>query len=122
MIDDLAVTHHFEARMRQRGFRNSDITLLFTASTQTGNAVFELTGRDAEREIGQLKREIREIERRKGASRLTGQEAARETGRRKQKIQTLERLKGSRMIIIDGVFVTCYHAIHTRGWRRGYYK
>lgn len=79
---DLHLTHHAEVRMRQRGFRKSDVDLVLSVATRVADDVFFLTDRDAAREIEQRKREI----------------------------QQLERLRGSRIIVEGNALVTLYHA------------
>lgn len=79
---DLRITHHAEARMRQRGFRKADVDLILSVATRVADDAFFLTDRDASREIEQRKREI----------------------------QQLERLRGSKIIVEGGALITLYHA------------
>ncbi len=79
---DLHPTNHAEARMRQRGFREADVDLVFSVATRVADDAFFLTDRDAAREIE----------------------------RRRREIQQLERLRGSKLIVEGGVLITLYHA------------
>jgi len=85
---DLHVTSHAEARMRQRGFRKSDVDFVLNVATCVGDDAFFLTDQDAAREIE----------------------------RRKREIQQLERLKGSKLIVKGDTLITLYHV--TRKHRR----
>jgi hypothetical protein len=78
---DLHFTRHANARMRQRGFRDSDIDLVFNTATQVTDDAFVLTDVDTAREIEKRRREI----------------------------QQLERLRGSKLIIKAGTLITLYH-------------
>jgi hypothetical protein len=79
---ELHLTNHAEARMRQRGFRNSDVDLVLSVGTRTDEDAFCLTDQDAGREIQ----------------------------RRKREIQQLERLRGTKMIVRGDALVTIYHS------------
>ena len=78
-------SNHVCKRMQQRGIRERDIDLLITCGTQIGGDSILLSNKDAAREI-------------EG---------------RKQEIQALERLRGCKVVISEGVVVTCYHT-HTK--------
>ena len=78
---DIHLTNHAQVRMRQRGFRNSDVELALRVATQIADDAFFLSDQDAAREIE----------------------------RRKHEIQQLERLRGSKMIIEGNVLITVYH-------------
>ena len=93
-MNHLAMTKHAERRIRQRGFRDADILLLFEAATQIGPESFMLKRADADREIAKRKREI----------------------------QQLERLTDSVLIVEGGDVITCYHktgTAHSRKRKRG---
>ena len=81
-MDGIAYSNHACQRMQQRGIRERDIDLLMTCGTQIGDDSVLLSDKDAVREIK----------------------------RRKHEIQALERLRGCKVVIIEGVVVTCYHA------------
>ena len=68
--------------MQQRGMRERDIELVLTYGTQLDDSSFLLSKKDAAREIQ----------------------------RRKREIQALERLRGVKVVIEDGVIVTCLRA------------
>ncbi len=81
-MDGIAYSNHAGQRMQQRGIRERDIDLLLSCGTQIDDASILLSDKDAAREIE----------------------------RRKHEIQALERLRGCKVVIIEGVVVTCYHA------------
>lgn len=81
-MDGTAYSNHAVQRMQQRGVRERDIDLLVCCGTQIDEASILLSDKDA----------VREIE------------------RRKQEIRSLERLRGCKVVIAEGVVVTCYHA------------
>ena len=81
MIHGIALTNHAEQRMRQRGIRDADVSLLLKVAEPVSD----------------------------DALLLTRQKAAREIERRRREIQQLERLRGTRLIIEDGALVTVYH-------------
>lgn len=81
MIDH-PMTNHAECRKQQRGFRDTDISIVLEAATQVAPDAYMLTRADARREIA----------------------------KRKHEIQQLERLSGSKLIVEGGAVITCYHA------------
>jgi hypothetical protein len=81
MRPDVRFTHHAEARMRQRGFRNADIGLVLSVATRVADDAFFLSDKDATREIE----------------------------RRRREIQQLERLRGTKVIVEGESLVTIYH-------------
>ena len=62
-MTDIVYTRHAEARMQQRGIRSGDITLILACATQIDDETWFVRKRDAQREIGRLKREIKTLER-----------------------------------------------------------
>lgn len=68
--------------MRQRGLKDNDLAFLLEIASQVSPDAYLLTDRDAAREIA----------------------------RRKREIQSLERLKGCKVVVADGVILTCYHS------------
>jgi hypothetical protein len=62
----LALTRHAEARMRQRGLRDCDLTLLLDAATPLADDAWLLTAADVDREIAHRKREIEQLQRLRG--------------------------------------------------------
>ena len=79
-MTDIVYTRHAEARMQQRGIRSGDITLILACATQIDDETWFVRRRDAQREIGRLKREIK----------------------------TLERLMDKKLVMPDGLVVTIY--------------
>ena len=73
---------HATQRMQQRGIRERDVDMVLSCGTLIDEASILLSDKDAAREIE----------------------------RRKHEIQALERLRGCKVVIIEGVVVTCYHA------------
>lgn len=89
-MTELSLTHHAQARMRQRGFREEDADLVFRVGTRVADDAFLLTDKDAARAIR----------------------------KRKQEIQQLERLRGSKVIVEGETLITLYHT--ARRYRRGH--
>lgn len=81
-MTDLALSHHADTRMRQRGMREHDIELILDCATQMNDCEYLLTEKDAEREIRQRKREI----------------------------QALERLRNRKVVVAGDLIVTAYHS------------
>lgn len=80
-MHDTRFTLHAEARMRQRGFRNADISLVLSVATPVADDAYFLSNKDAAREIERLRNEI----------------------------QQLERLRGTKLIIEGENLITLYH-------------
>jgi hypothetical protein len=85
----LIMTEHAQRRKQQRGFRDTDISIVLQTATQVAPDAFMLTRADAAREIEKRKREI----------------------------QQFERLSGSKIIVEGDTVITCYHA-HEREQKR----
>lgn len=77
----LAMTRHAEARMSQRGIRESDLDFLLAHGSEVGGDKIMLTNRVAAELIRTRKREIADI----------------------------ERLAGKVLVIAGGQLVTAYH-------------
>lgn len=82
MMPDLRLTQHAESRMRQRGFRNADVSLVLSVATRVADDAFLLSDKDAAREIE----------------------------RRRHEIQQLERLRGVRLVLEGETVITVYHS------------
>lgn len=80
-MTELSLTRHAEARMRQRGYKDEDVDLVFRVGTRVADDAFFLTDKDAARAIR----------------------------KRKQEIQQLERLRGSQVIVEGETLITLYH-------------
>ena len=80
-MEGIMRSDHATQRMQQRGIRERDVDLVLNGGTQIDEASILLSDRDAAREIE----------------------------RRNQEIQALERLRGCKIVISEGVLVTCYH-------------
>ena len=63
---DLVLTDNAENRLRQRGYRGTDIDLLLQAATRIADDAFFLSDKDVTREIEQRRREIQQLERLRG--------------------------------------------------------
>lgn len=57
----IAYTRHAETRMRQRGIRSGDITLILECGTQIDDETWLMRDRDVRREIERRKREIQTL-------------------------------------------------------------
>lgn len=89
-MTSLAITRHAQARMSQRGIRETDVDFLLAHGTDMGADRIMLTKRDAAKAIRDLKKRIAHI----------------------------ERLTGKVIVVAEGCLVTAYHeAKRTR--RRG---
>jgi hypothetical protein len=88
-MPDPVTTRHAEARMRQRGLRDSDLGLLLDAATRVAPDALLMTDADVTREIA----------------------------RRKGEIQRLERLRGCKAVVEGDVVITVYHT-HLRERRQ----
>lgn len=80
MMSSHHLTRHAELRLRQRGFRPSDMDVLLGIASQVTRDSYVLMEKDVASEIQKLKRMI----------------------------QDLERLKGCRLVVESGAVVTCY--------------
>lgn len=80
-MTELSLTRHAEARMRQRGYKDEDVDLVFRVGTRVADDAFLLTDKDTARAIR----------------------------KRKQEIQQLERLRGSQVIVEGETLITLYH-------------
>lgn len=92
-MHDLRFTHHAETRMRQRGFRNADVSLVLSVATRVAEDAFFLSDKDAAREIE----------------------------RRRHEIQQLERLRGTKLIVEGESLITIYQTdmkTHRAGIRK----
>lgn len=90
----LAFTHHAEARMRQRGLRDADLSLVMEVASPVGADVWLMTDEAVEQEITRLKR----------------------------RLQRVERLRGTKVVVNDGAIVTAYRSTpndQRRTLRRG---
>lgn len=81
-MHDLRFTHHAETRMRQRGFRNADVSLVLSVATRVAEDAFFLSDKDTTREIEQ----------------------------RRHEIQQLERLRGTKLIVVGESLITIYQS------------
>ncbi len=82
----LHITRHAEARMSQRGIRNFDLDVLLDHGTDMGQDRLMLRTQDAERAIGDLKRQIARI----------------------------QRLKGKIIVVSEGALITAYHQSNSK--------
>ena len=76
-----SITKHGRARMRQRGLREADLDLILEYGTEIGQDRIMLRGRDTDKIIQSLKREIAKF----------------------------ERLKNKVVVVSDGRLITAYH-------------
>jgi hypothetical protein len=92
----LPITKHAQVRMRQRGYRGSDIELVLAYGTESKEAVV-LTKSDVERGVRRLKRHIQALERLNGTAIVTGGEIVQTVYRpRKRKMRRfLDASRGS---------------------------
>ena len=81
MMTSLAITRHAEARMSQRGIRETDLDFVLAHGTEIDRDRIMLTKRDAVKAIRDLKKRIADI----------------------------ERLTGKVLVVAEGRLVTAYH-------------
>lgn len=81
-MSTIILSRHAEARMRQRGIRNSDVELILRCASEIGADVYFLSRKDVQREIY----------------------------RRKREIQALERLCDQKVVLAEDTVVTCYQS------------
>jgi hypothetical protein len=98
---ELKLTRHAITRLRQRGFRPSDVDLVMEFGTATHDGVL-LSKKDVEREVAVLKRESRE---------RADSEKSAELRRR---IAEIERLNGTAVFMEEGVVVSVYRPCAVR--------
>jgi hypothetical protein len=89
-MTDLTLTRHAAVRMRQRGYRDRDVTVVLSIATPDDNGGWFLSDRDAQREIDRRRREIAD----------------------------LERLRGTRFVLDGATVITVYRASRRTGGRR----
>ena len=100
-----------ERRIRQRGMRLSDPGFILRYGCKIGGDIHDiyfLKRKNAQREIGRLQGEIRSLRHNQGPS--SGLNRASEIRRRKREIHRLERLRGWKVVVADGIVVTCYRS------------
>lgn len=78
----LALTRHAEARMRQRGLRDADLSLVMEVARPVGADVWLMTDEAVAQEISRLKR----------------------------RLQRVERLRGTKIVVAEGAIVTAYRS------------
>lgn len=122
-MSTLILSRHAETRMRQRGMRSSDLGFILRCGSEIGgdtHDIYFLKRKDAQREIGRLQGVIRRLKHQRGFASCTDRE--REIRRLKLHIHTLERLRGRKLVVADGIVVTCYRSSprdRKRMFRRG---
>ena len=113
---EYAISNHAEVRMSQRAVRSEDIELVLICGTQIGPAEWLMKRADVKREIENLKRMFRQLERtlKGGTQRLERV--------MKRRVRRLERLSGLKVVMAGGEVITCYwpsDAYQRRARRRG---
>jgi len=71
----LTLTPHVEKRMRQRGLRDADLSLVMEVASPVGADVWLLTDEDVAREVGRLKRRLQRVERLRGTKVVVSEDA-----------------------------------------------
>ena len=121
-MPDYKITNHAESRMSQRAVRDEDVELVLTCGTQIGPAEWLMKRTDAEREIDDLKDQIKWIERMRKLNVMNGADANREISTLKHDIRRFERLRGLKVVMEGGEVITCYWpsvAYQRRARRKG---
>jgi orotate phosphoribosyltransferase-like protein len=86
-MTDLNLTRHAAARMRQRGLRDADISVLLDIATRLVDDAWLVTDADADADA----------------------DADREIAQRKREIERLQRLRGCKFVLSDDALVTVCH-------------
>ena len=99
---EYAISKHAMMRLSQRGVRDEDIDLIQRCGTQIGPAEWFMKRSDAEREIEEMKRMFRRLERTSKNMKQRFERAL------KRRIQQLDRLKGLKVVVAGYTVITCY--------------
>lgn len=114
-MPDYIITPHAETRMSQRGVRSDYIDLVLTYGTQIGPVEWFMRDSDVKREVENLKRTTRWIERTLKGGKQRLERAL------KRRIQRLERLRGLKVVVDGDTVITSYwpSPAYQRRSRRG---
>ncbi len=96
------ITPHAEVRMSQRGVRYEDAVEVLTCGTQSGPVEWFMRDSDVKREVENLKRTTRWIERTVKGGKQRLERAI------KRRIQWLERLRGLKVVVDGDTVITSY--------------
>ena len=113
---EYVISNHAEVRMSQRGVRGEDVDLVQTCGTQIGPVEWFMRDSDVKREIENLKRTFRQIERTVKGGKQRLERAL------KRRMRRLERLRGLKVVVVGDTVLTCYwpsEAYQRRARRRG---
>ena len=115
-MPDYKITRHAMTRMSQRGIRNEDAVEVLTFGTQIGPAEWFMMDSDVKREVENLKRTFRQIERTVKGGKQRLERAL------KRRVHQLERLRGLKVVVVGDTVITSYwpsEAYQRRARRRG---
>ncbi len=115
-MPDYKFTPHAMTRMSQRGVRGEDAVEVLTCGTQIGPVEWFMRDSDVKREVENLKRTTRWIERTVKCGKQRLERAL------KRRIQRLERLRGLKVVVDGDTVITSYRpspAYQRRSRRRG---
>ena len=115
-MPDYKITPHAMTRMSQRGVRNEDAKEVLTCGTQIGPVEWFMRDKDVKREVENLNREFRQIERTVKGGKQRFERAL------KRRVQQLERLRGLKVVVDGDTVITSYwpsDAYQRRSRRRG---
>ena len=101
-MPDYNISNHAEVRMSQRGVRGEDVDLVQTCGTQIGPSEWFMRDSDVKREVENLKRTTRWIERTVKGGKQRLERAL------KHRIQRLERLRGLKVVVDGDTVITSY--------------
>ena len=107
-MPDYNISNHAEVRMSQRAVRSEDAAEVLGCGTQIGPDEWFMRDSDVKREVENMKRTFRQIER---TVKVGNQRLERAIKRR---IQWLERLRGLKVVMKDGEIITCYRPSEAR--------
>ena len=110
------ITPHAMKRMSQRAIRNGYVGLVQTCGTQIGPVEWFMRDSDVKREVENLKRTFRQLERTMTGGKQRFEHAL------KRRVQQLERLRGLKVVVDGDTVITSYwpsDAYQRRSRRRG---
>ena len=101
-MPDYKITNHAMTRIAQRAVRNGYVDLVQTYGTQIGPVEWFMRDSDVKREVENLKRTFRHLERTMKGGKQRFEHAL------KRRVQQLERLRGLKVVVDGDTVITSY--------------